>query len=335
VRKDLVQPGLEFLASIVVAILLAMLPITRPTYAVLSLAAIALFLHIIWRATGVLRYKIRKRQICCAVAALTLTGLLTLGWFSRFVASEGTTTATTVSGNNNVVTGPVSGGQVIGTINNFYSASARLHGSSPIFAEDTNAHPIFSIGCMNIAPIQGLLDRINRGEASPFLSFSRAGSQTPVISPYVKDGLLTADISLFAPGQAYEAFSLRDGKFHLLAPNWDVNASERAIEVVNENGIPIFQLIRSSAKHLHIDGLFRTKNAVLLLGRGGLIIQPILGDAANRFVPPADFLPKMFRYPSWQHPGEMVEPQPARPACPPDSQGIMAISDGVSFPIRE
>lgn len=312
-----------------------MLPITRVLYVSLSLAAAALFLHITWRVTGALRYKIRKRQICCSAAALTLTALLTWGWFSRFAATQTPPPAITVSGNNNVVTGPVSGGQVVGTINNFYSASAPLQGSSPIFSEDTNAHPIFSIGCMNIAPIKGLLDRINRGEPSPFLSFSREGTQTPVISPYVKDGLLTADVSLFAPGQVYEAFSLRGGKFHLLAPNWDVNASERAIEVVNESGVPIFQLIRSSTKHLHIDGLFRTKNAVLFLGRGGLIIQPILGDAANRYVPPTDFLPKMFRYPSWQHPGEMIEPQPARPACPPDSQGIMAISDGVSLPIRE
>jgi hypothetical protein len=259
----------------------------------------------------------------------TLLGLQTA------IVSPSSAPSMAVSGNNNVVTGAVSGGQVAGTINNFYSASALSHGSSPIFSENTDAHPIFSIGCMNFAPITGLLDHINKGEPYPFLSFSRGGIQTPAISPYIKDGLLTADVSLFAPGQVYEAFSLRAGRFNLLAPNWDVNASERAIEVVNESGIPIFQLIRSSAKHLHIDGLFRTKNAVLLLGRGGLIIQPILGEAADRYVPPADFLPRMFRYPSWQHPGEMIEPQPSRPACPPNSQGIAAISDGVSFPLRD
>jgi hypothetical protein len=329
--------GLEFLASIIVAVLLAVLPITSVLYLVLSAIVFLLFLHLIWRATGARGYALRRRQLFCAAAALVLSGVLTWRWFVRFAGTQAAGPATAVTGNNNVVTGPVSGGQVAGVINNnltnnFYSAPERLH-RSPIFAEEANAHPIISIGCMNFAPIKGLLDRINGGEPTPFLSFSHAGTQTPIVSPYIKDGLLTADVTLFAPGQRYEALSLRGGKFSLLAPNWDVNASERAIEVVNESGVPIFQLVRSSSKHLRIDGLFRMTDAVLLLGRGGLFIQPILGEAANRFSPPPDFLPKMFRYPSWQHPGEMVEPQPPRPSCPSDNQGISAISDGVSFPI--
>jgi hypothetical protein len=111
-----------------------------------------------------------------------------------------------------------------------------------------------------------------------------------------------------------------------------VNANDRALEIIDERGVPVFQMVKLTRRHLRVDGLFRTRNAVLLLGFGGPYIQPILGDKANSYAPPTDFLPKIFLYPSWQHPGETVQPQPPRPACPANSQGIAAISDGLTYP---
>lgn len=238
-----------------------------------------------------------------------------------------------VTGNDKVIVGNISGGQAANIINNFYGASPQPQEKR--FSEDNNTPVTFSIGCMNFRPIKGLLDSINSGKPTPFLSAHRAdqAEPTPLVSLYMKDGAIWADINLFAPHQKYVAFSLKGATFQKLAPNWDVNASSRAIEVVDEGGTPVFQLIRSSNSHLRIDGLFRADDRILFLGGGGMFVNFLRGEEAKRYVPPKDFLPKMFVYPSREHPGEMIVPEPPRPYCPPDSQGIAAISEGLVIPL--
>ncbi|MEH2557986.1 hypothetical protein V1286_005515 [Bradyrhizobium algeriense] len=243
-----------------------------------------------------------------------------------------TSTNQRVTGNDNVVTGPVAGGQVASIINNFYGASSGPQQNR--FSEDADTPVTFSIGCMNFRPIKELLESINSGNPTPFLSAQRAGAEPiPLVSLYMKDGAIWADINLFAPYQKYVAFSLKGMTFKKLAPNWDVNASTRAIEVVDENRVPIFQLLRTSNSHLRIDGFFRADDRILFLGRGGLLLNVLRGEDAKRYVPPSDFLPKLFKYPSREHPGEMVFPEPPRPSCPPESQGISAISKGLTLPL--
>jgi hypothetical protein len=324
----------EAFVGVAVGLLVGLLPMTPLPYFLLSLVFLGIVGHLSWHFAGVRGVsKINRKATVSAGVVAVFTCVLAWGAYARFgSANHPAISTTTVTGNNNIITGPVSGGQVgnNNTINNFYASPPALDSS---FSEDAGAHPIVSIGCMNIAPIGELLSGIKSGNPTPFLSYNRIGAPPQsLVSPYLKDGILTADIVLLAPKRLYNAFSLRDGKFNLLAPDWDLNASGRAIEIVNEHGTPIFQLIRTSKSHLQIDGLFRTSNAVWLLGRNGTTIGAMKGEEATRYTPPPDFLPKMFLYPSWQHPGEMVNPQPSRPKCPDDSKGILAISRGLTLP---
>lgn len=281
-----------------------------------------------------------QAAVAAVIAAIAAVGLV---WGlneirGRADANDSTETKQSVSpteqktsAGGNVTTGPVSGGQVGGIINNFYAPLAASIKNR--YSEDADTPVTFSIGCMNFRPIKELLAGINSENPTPFLSASRpADAPIPLVSLYMKDGVLWADVNLFSPHQQYRAFALRGMTFQKIAPNWDVNASERAIEVIDENGVPFFQLIRTSNSHLQIDGLFRTSNIVWLLGRNGTTIRTIKGDEAIRYVTPSDFLPKMFVYPSWLHPGEMINPQPPRPKCPEDSKGIFAISQGLILP---
>jgi hypothetical protein len=236
-------------------------------------------------------------------------------------------------GGNNLSTGPVSGGQVANNIvNNFYGASGF---STKEFSEDPSTPVTFSIGCMNFRPIGELLASINSGKPTPFLSAQRSdfADPIPLISLYMKEGAIWADIKLFSPQQKYGAFSLRGATFQKLAPNWDVNASARAIEVVDENGVPFFQLLRVSNMRLRIDGLFRTEERVLFLGRDDTNLKILSGADAKNYVPPPDFLPKLFRYPSREHARELIEPEPSRPPCARLSEGISAISAGIVIPL--
>ena len=46
-------------------------------------------------------------------------------------------------------------------------------------------------------------------------------------------------------------------------PNWDFNSNDKAIEVVNESGGPIFQLYYKTPSHIVINGIFQYQNALL------------------------------------------------------------------------
>lgn len=274
----------------------------------------------------------RKPLVLFGFAVVLVMSVVVYFWPSE--VENGTDKAlVTQLGANTLSTGPVSGGQVANNIiNNFY-------GSAPTalreFSEDPATPITFSIGCMTFRPIGELLTSINSGKPTPFLSAQRADAAepTPLISLYVKDGAIWADITLYSPQQKYNAFALRGTSFRKIAPNWDVNASNRAIEVVNENGVPILQLVRSSNSHLRIDGLFRAENSILFLGRGDTSLAITKGLEAKSYNPPPNFLPRLFRYPSSEYPREMVEPLPPRPPCTASSQGIMAISAGIVLPL--
>jgi hypothetical protein len=332
-KKGLVS--FEAFVGVAVGLLMGLLPMTPFLYFPLSLVFLGIVGRLGWHfasVRGVSKIS-RKAAVCAGVVAVS-TCVLAWGAYARFgsAADHPTATAitTTITGNSNIVTGPVSGGsQVAGIINNFFGPQ---NPDDTSFSEDTVAPPIISVGCMHFAPMAELLAGIKSGRPTPFFwtSGGRTGPEIqPLFSPYMKNGFLTADVVLLAPNRLYQVLSITDSKFNLVAPDWDVNANSRALEVVDERGTPIFQLVRVSKSHLRIDGMFGTPNGIWLLGRNGLTIQMIQGQEAAHYVAPPDFLPKMFLYPSWQHPSEAISPQPSRPNCP--DKGIMGMGGGVSL----
>ena len=333
-RPDKWLLSFEALVSVAVGLLMGLLPMTPIPYFVLSFILLAIVGHLGWQFAGMrgIAQVSRKAAVCIGVVAVSAC-VLAWGAYARFWSADRltqptTTTTTTGNSNNNVVTGPVSGGsQVAGIINNFFGPQ---NPDDTPFLEDAVAPPIISVGCMHFAPMGELLAGIKGGRPTPFFwtSGGKNGPEIqPLFSPYMKNGFLTADIVLLAPNRLYQALSITDSKFNLIAPDWDVNANSRALEVVDEHGTPIFQLVRVSKSHLRVDGMFGTPNGIWLLGRNGLTVRMIQGEEAKRYIPPADFLPKIFLYPSWQHPGETINPQPLRPNCP--DKGISGMGGGL------
>ena len=106
--------------------------------------------------------------------------------------------------------------------------------------------------------------------AYPFISMpdpTNPGQWIPVLSFHAAHGKLFADVRLFSPVTG-EAFVLKQDGFSRFAPAWDMNFNDSALEVVNEAGVSIFQLIRKAKNILQLYGFFRVPNNLLFLGIG-------------------------------------------------------------------
>jgi hypothetical protein len=84
-------------------------------------------------------------------------------------------------------------------------------------------------------------------------------------------------------------------------PNWDRNMNDNALEIVDQDANPVFQLIRLRPSHFLITGIFPVPG-------GGFMLA---GDHGISYVAtvPADFtITPIFRYPSWKYPGVYLHP---------------------------
>jgi hypothetical protein len=77
---------------------------------------------------------------------------------------------------------------------------------------------------------------------------------------------------------------------------WDSNHSDRALEVVTDKGVPVFQMIFKSSHHIVIYGIFPNGAS-----RNGLLMS----ESGTRQGPISTFDQKpLFKYPSWRHQGQ-------------------------------
>lgn len=85
---------------------------------------------------------------------------------------------------------------------------------------------------------------------------------------------------------------------------YDKNYNSYAFEVIDSNQIPVIQVIFSPENKMYLGGFFYVPNgALLLLPNDTTIINPSLTDANSS-------LPRIFKYPSEEHLGEMAKPIP-------------------------
>jgi hypothetical protein len=122
-------------------------------------------------------------------------------------------------------------------------------------------------------------------EKGPYTGLLQLDGGSP-LSVYVKDGMLMLDASLFDKA-GNRVIYLKANKIQVVPPDWDRNFSNNAVEVVDVNHVPVFQMIRERSNIIRIAGLF-------IGSRGSRI------DAR-----PAKAL---FKYPSWKYPGQYAEP---------------------------
>lgn len=129
----------------------------------------------------------------------------------------------------------------------------------------------------------------------PQFPFNFGGFQP--IRFYVEGNRPYADVMLFA-GLGRHPIELKHNELVNKPPHWDMNSNQTAMEIVNEDQVPVFQLIYKDSAHIVINGIFPTP-------AGGEIAD------GSKFIHCADIrklqeyrINRLFKYPAWKHPGE-------------------------------
>lgn len=106
------------------------------------------------------------------------------------------------------------------------------------------------------------------------------------------------DISMNVGGKTFNI--IQGSQIGELPPGWDLNHDDAAIEVVNENGLPILQIITRSDYDIYINLVVIGVDRTLIINntspQGGRISQRPTSLLRKEYLPSL-----LFRYPSYSH----------------------------------
>ncbi len=105
------------------------------------------------------------------------------------------------------------------------------------------------------------------------------------LTVYIQDGTFYVDTSI-TDGSGREAIQIRKNGLAVKPSAWDRNFSSNAVEIVDANQRPIFQMIRKRANLIQVAGLFVSPKGAVFDARP---IKPL------------------FKYPAWKYPGKYAE----------------------------
>jgi len=110
---------------------------------------------------------------------------------------------------------------------------------------------------------------------------------------YISGDKICVDTSLYGSKENSIVLINSNSLSPLTLQNWDDNHNNVALEIVDNNQKPVFQLIYETPFHIIVNGIFPTNNGILYASNLGL---------QNEAVPLSDFqLKPIFRYPSSSH----------------------------------
>jgi hypothetical protein len=140
-------------------------------------------------------------------------------------------------------------------------------------------------------------DQLTKGP----VSLGTWGEDIKPLSAYLLNGNFYLDVHLFG-GFHMPAVEIVRNEFTVNIPSWDHNVRDHTFEVVNENTVPMLQVIFETDRRVRVNGVFAGEkpNEVLILapGEGGKIdIDP------TGHTPITVPLKPLFKYPSWKYPG--------------------------------
>jgi len=139
--------------------------------------------------------------------------------------------------------------------NNTVTVNSSIKQPSLTFREKPDSETVsFSFG-------NGMTDtqsvaRLRKESYAPF----RLGSYTPV-TLRMKGNTLLFDFKVWN-GEGKPLIEVINNEFTVRLPDLDKNSNANALEVVNANGIPVFQMIRKTPTHLIVNGVFPTPGGV-------------------------------------------------------------------------
>ncbi|PYI92056.1 MAG: hypothetical protein DME97_11450 [Verrucomicrobia bacterium] len=109
------------------------------------------------------------------------------------------------------------------------------------------------------------------------------GDKAP-ITLYVENGEFFADFNAaLLPGE--HPIKLRHNELQGKPHGWDMNSNDSALEIVDENGAPVFQMVWADSAHIIVKGDF------------------VLNTMRMTFPPVGS---PIFKYPAWKFPSELA-----------------------------
>ena len=141
------------------------------------------------------------------------------------------------------------------------------------------------------------LEALKKRDSTPF----QLGGFVPV-RIHIKDDVPYCDVTLWG-GQRKPPVEVKENEFSVTPSGWDRNFTTNALEVVDEKGVPIFQMIRKTQTHYVANGYF--------VFPGGIVVATDKGTSIinnpNRVDVPVGALSPIFKYPSWKYPGKYAD----------------------------
>lgn len=115
---------------------------------------------------------------------------------------------------------------------------------------------------------------------------------------YVEKDKLYVDVAIYR-GDGFPPIEIKRNKLFNKPNNWDFNSNSYAMEIINEKKLPVYQLFYKNPSHIVIHGIFPLPDRNLLL------IDESGATTFHQIIPNYFKLKRIFRYPSWKHPGEL------------------------------
>lgn len=112
---------------------------------------------------------------------------------------------------------------------------------------------------------------------------------------YAEDGKPYLDVDIYnIPFKP--PVRLKHNKLMNKPANWDKNSDKTALEIVDEEGKPVFQLFYKTPSHIVVNGFFTNGETIIIATEKEIILNP--DDIQNYSIKP------IFKYPSSKYPSE-------------------------------
>lgn len=113
---------------------------------------------------------------------------------------------------------------------------------------------------------------------------------------YIENNILYADVNIFG-GYGLPPIEIKRNKLFNKPDNWDFNSNENALEIVEENQLPVYQFFYKNKSHIVMNGIFSYPGGLIFANKNGVIFNPPMSTSFK--------LKRIFKYPSWKYPGEI------------------------------
>lgn len=165
--------------------------------------------------------------------------------------------------------------------------------NQPRFSEETTSFS-FSFGESGIS-VGYSKDRLEKEAVYPY-NFN----EFKPVKLYIDNDVLYADISVYG-GSNLPPIKITRNKLLGKPKNWDFNSDEKAIEIVNSVGKPVYQFYYKSPSHIVVNGVFPFPGGFIIAGPKGASVI-LNANVISRYT-----LKSIFKYPSWKYPGKYAE----------------------------